>query len=134
MDGPWLRRASRSGGGRSPWSFGILDASGGFSETHSGESITPFRVEALLEADIWCHGRISALGFQSHGEWDQDRTDWSVGSSDQFAAEDRHRLDFREDQMRISEDGIPNQALQATPGNAGLVVWSRGSGVPELGR
>ena len=53
---------------------------------------------------------------------------------DRFAAEDHHGFDFREDQMTISEDGIPNQSLQATPVGAGLVVWSHGSGVPELGR
>ena len=53
---------------------------------------------------------------------------------DQFSAEDHHGFDFREDQMRISEDGIPNKALQATPVGAGLVAWSRGSGVPELHR
>ena len=35
-----------------------------------------------------------------------------------------------EDQSRRS----PNQALQATPVDASIVVWSRGSGVAELGR
>ncbi len=57
---------------------------------------------------------VSTLGFQSRGEWDQDGTDWSVGLPDQFAAEDHHGFDFREDQMRISEDWIPNKALERT--------------------
>ena len=82
---------------------------------HSGESDASFRVGALLEADVWCHGLVSALGFGSRGEWDQDGTDWSVGLPDQFAADDHHRFDFREDQMRDSEDWIPNQSLQTTP-------------------
>jgi hypothetical protein len=29
---------------------------------------------------------------------------------------------------------MANQTLQARPVGAGLVAWSRGSGVPELGR
>ena len=94
----------------------------------------PFRVGSFLDADIWCHGLVSALGFQSRGEMDQDGTDWSDGLPDQFAADDRHRFDFREDQMSISEDGIPNQSLQATPGSATLVVRRCRPGVPELGR
>ena len=87
-----------------------------------------------MDADIWCHGRISTLGFQSRGEWDQDGTDWSIGLPDQFAAEDHRGFDFRKDKMRVSEDWIPNKALQATPVGAGLEVLSRRSGVPELGR
>ncbi|MDO8729939.1 MAG: hypothetical protein Q7J69_01965 [Candidatus Omnitrophota bacterium] len=53
---------------------------------------------------------------------------------DQFAAEDHHGFDFREDQMRVSEDWIPNQSLQATPVGARRVVLSRRPGVPELRR
>ena len=94
----------------------------------------PFRVGSFLDADIWCHGLVSALGFGSRGEWDPDGTDWSIGLPDQFSADDHHRFDFREDRMRDSENGIPNQSLQATPVGAGLEVLSHRSGVPELGR
>ncbi len=87
-----------------------------------------------MDADFWCHGLVSTLGIQGRGEWDQDGMDWSVGLPDQFAAENHHGFYFREDQMRISEDGIPNQSLQATPVSACLIVLSRRSGVPELGR
>ena len=121
-------------GRHSPLSFGILDASGGFPETQSGESDASFRVGSLVDAAIWCHGKISTVGFQSRGESDQDGTDWRVGLPDQFAAEDRHGFDFREDHMRDSESGIPNQSLQATPVGAGVEVLRRRPGVPELGR
>ena len=53
---------------------------------------------------------------------------------DRIATEDHRGFDFREDLMRISEDRIPNHALQVTPVGAGLVVLSRRFGVPELGR
>ncbi len=65
---------------------------------------------------------------------DEDGTDWSVGLPDQFAAKEHHGFDFREDQMKISQDWIPNQSLQATPVGAGLEVLSHRPGVPELGR
>ena len=74
-----------------------FDAPGGFPEMHSGESDAPFRVGALVDADIWCHGLVSALGFQSRGEWNQDGTDWSIGWPDQFAADDHRGFGFRED-------------------------------------
>ena len=119
----------------SAWSFGILDASGGFPETHSGESPAPFRVGSFLDADIWCHGLGSALCLGSREEWNQDGTDWSVGWPDQFAADDHHGFDFREDQMRISEDWIPNQSLQTTPRfRLGWHVGRHWRGVSELGR
>ena len=126
----WSRRPGVPELGRSV----SFDAPGGFPEMHGGESDASFRVGALLEADIWCHGRISTLGFQSRGEWDQDGTGWRDGLPDQFAAADRRGFDFREDQMRDSENGIPNQSLQATPVGAGLEVLSHRPGVPELGR
>ena len=91
--------------------------------------------DRLLDADIWCHGLVVMLGIQGRGEWDQDGRDWSVGLPDQFAAEDHHGFDFREDQMTISEDRIPNQSLQTTPRlRLGWHVGRHWRGVSELGR
>ena len=77
---------------------------------------------------------VRVLGFEGRGDWDYAVTDWRVGLPDQFAADDHRGFDFREDQMRVSEDWIPNQSLQATPVSAGLVALSRRPGVPELDR
>jgi len=84
----------------------------------------PFGVGSLVDADIWCHGRVSTLDFQGRGEWDQDGTDLSLGLPDQFAAEDHRGFDFREDQMRVSEDGIPNKALDRTAMSAVFSVFA----------
>jgi len=91
-----------------------FDVFGGFPGEHSTESPAPFRFGSAVDADIECYGWGSTLGFPGRGEWDQDGTDWSVGLRDQFSADDRHGFDFREDQMKISEDRIPNKALERT--------------------
>ncbi len=125
------RRSGRRGISRRSVSLTCaVDFQNSAAENWSGHSES----ERFLDADIYCHGLVGALGFQSRGEWDQDGTDWSVGLADQFAAEAHHGMDCREDDMRVSEDWIPNKALQATPVGARVAFLSRRPGVPELGR
>ena len=44
--------------------------------------------------------------------------------SDQFAAEDDHGFDFRENQMRDSQDWIPNKALDPTAGSVSILMFT----------
>src|SRR5262249_16198384 len=94
------------------------------------ESVTPFGFGPIL-------GRrhlAPRIGYGARHPWS-----WEIGSrpdrperrvDESVRRRGSSQVRFREDKMRVS-DRIPNNALQATPVDAGLVVWSRWSGVPE---
>ena len=87
----------------------------------------------LDDADILSHGLADVLGLRHRGQRRQDSVARRVRLEHSSAAIDV--TGFGSETTSMSPRfRIPNNALQATPVDASLVVLTRRSGVPELGR